>query len=82
MNAHKKQQDKVFETEFIDSQKSDHPFAHLLALTWLSHVWYTTKLDSFKPKHGSDKTFGIQIKHNQLWPGGGGEGGAKISARK
>ena len=36
MNAHtKQQQDKVFETDFIDSQKSDPPFAHLLAL---SHV--------------------------------------------
>ena len=32
----KQQQDKVFETDFIDSQKSDPPFAHLLAL---SHVW-------------------------------------------
>ena len=31
MNAHKKQQqDKVFETDFIDSQKSNYPFAHLL----------------------------------------------------
>ena len=34
MNAHtKQQQDKVFETDFIDSQKSDPPFAHLLALS-------------------------------------------------
>ena len=33
-NAHtKQQQDKVFETDFIDSQKSDPPFAHLLALS-------------------------------------------------
>ena len=33
MNAHtKQQQDKVFETDFIDSQTSDPPFAHLLAL--------------------------------------------------
>ena len=31
----KQQQDKVFETDFIDSQKSDPPFAHLLAL---SHI--------------------------------------------
>ena len=38
MNAHtKQQQDKVFETDFIDSQKSDPPFAHLLAL---SHIIY------------------------------------------
>ena len=30
MNAHtKQQQDKVFETDFIDSQKSDPPFVHL-----------------------------------------------------
>jgi len=37
MNAHaKQQQDKVFETDFIDSQKPN-PFAHLLAL---SHIWY------------------------------------------
>ena len=36
MNAHtKQQQDKVFETDFIDSQKSAPPFAHLLAL---SHI--------------------------------------------
>ena len=34
MNAHtKQQQDKVFETDFIDSKKSDPPFAHLLALS-------------------------------------------------
>ena len=35
MNA-KQQEDKVFETDFIDSQKSDPPFAHLLAL---SHIY-------------------------------------------
>ena len=29
----KQQQDKVFETDFIDSQKSDPPFARLLALS-------------------------------------------------
>ena len=34
MNAHtKQQQDKVFQKDFIDSQKSDPPFAHLLALS-------------------------------------------------
>ena len=33
-NAHtKQQQDTVFETDFIDSQKSDPPFAPLLALS-------------------------------------------------
>ena len=33
MNAHtKQQQDEVFEMDFIDSQKSDPPFVHLLAL--------------------------------------------------
>ena len=38
MNAHtKQQQDKVFETDFIDSQKSDPPFGHLLAL---SHICF------------------------------------------
>ena len=37
MNAHTKQpQDKVFETDFTDSQKSDPPFVHLLAL---SHIY-------------------------------------------
>ena len=37
MNAHtKQQQDKVFETDFIDSQKSDPSFVHLLAL---SHIY-------------------------------------------
>ena len=36
MNAHtKQQQDKVFRTDFTDSQKSDPPFAHLLALSHL-----------------------------------------------
>ena len=35
MKAHtKQQQDKVFETDFIDSQKSEPPFAHLLALNY------------------------------------------------
>ena len=39
MNAHTKQQeDKVFEMYFIDSQKSDPPFVHLLAL---SHYIYS-----------------------------------------
>ena len=39
MNAHtKQQQDKVFETDFIDSQKSDPPFAHLLALSHNSAI--------------------------------------------
>ena len=39
MNAHtKQQQDKVFETDFIDSQKSDPPSAHLLAL---SHIHFS-----------------------------------------
>ena len=34
MNAHtKRQQDKVFQMDFIDSQKSNPPFAHLLALS-------------------------------------------------
>ena len=34
MNAHTKQpQDKAFEMDFIDSQKSDPPFAHFLALS-------------------------------------------------
>ena len=38
MNAHtKQQQDKVFETDFIDSQKSDPPSAHLLALSHILH---------------------------------------------
>ena len=46
MNAHtKQQQDKVFQTDFIDSLKSDPPFAHLLAL---SH--YPTSLDFFHSK--------------------------------
>ena len=37
MNAHtKQQQDKVFQTDFIDSQKSNPPFVHLLAL---SHIY-------------------------------------------
>ena len=34
MNTHtKQQQDKVFEMDFIDSQKSNPTFAHLLALS-------------------------------------------------
>ena len=42
MNAHtKQQQDKVFETDFIDSQKSEPPFAHLLELSQMQvqFVW-------------------------------------------
>ena len=46
MNAHtKQQQDKMFEMDFIDSQKSDPPFAHLLALSQLlrkAFVHYNT----------------------------------------
>ena len=39
MNAHTKQHtDKVFETDFIDSQKSDPPFAHLLALSHIDNL--------------------------------------------
>ena len=39
MNAHtKQQQDKVFEADFIDSQKSDPPFVHLLALSQFSLI--------------------------------------------
>ena len=40
MNAHtKQQQDKVLETDFIDSQKSDPPFAHLLALSHYIYIY-------------------------------------------
>ena len=39
MNTHtKQQQDKAFETDFIDSQKSDPLFVHLLALSH-THVY-------------------------------------------
>ena len=39
MNARTKQpQDKAFEMDFIDSQKSDPPFAHLLALSDYMYV--------------------------------------------
>ena len=67
MNAHtKQQQDKVFETDFIDSQKSDLQFAHLLAL---SHICDSEKqlqctftnsqhmiLDGGNQMRGSSKT--------------------------
>ena len=43
-NAHTKQQDKVFETDFIDSQKSDPPFANLLALR---HIYILFFLNIF-----------------------------------
>ena len=40
MNTHtKQQQDKVFETDFIDSQKSDPPFVHLSALSHIYMTW-------------------------------------------
>ena len=40
MNAHTKQQeDKVFEMDFIDSQNSNPPFAHLLALSHICGVF-------------------------------------------
>ena len=49
MNAHtKQQQDKVFQTDFIDSQKSDPPFAHLLALSLIykySERQYEAQMD-------------------------------------
>ena len=39
MNAHtKQQQDKVFETDFIDSQKSDPPFALPLSTPLLQAI--------------------------------------------
>ena len=42
MNAHtKQQQDKMFETDFIDSQKSDPPFAHILALSHIKEKKYS-----------------------------------------
>ena len=57
MNAHtKQQQDKVFETDFIDSQKSDPPFAHLLAL---SHIYIYT--------HQSLKKIGGSLKENYIY---------------
>ena len=51
MNAHtKQQQDKVFEMDFIDSQKSDPPFAHLLVLNHYIYiyvmVWWSVEQDS------------------------------------
>ena len=45
MNAHtKQQQDKVLETDFIDSQKSDPLFAHF----WHCHICniYFKKIDN------------------------------------
>ena len=56
MNTHTKQQeDQVFEMDFIVSQKSDPPFAHILALSHISlldngekdrlmsvSLWYST----------------------------------------
>ena len=52
MNAHtKQQQDTVFETDFIDSQKSDPPFAHLLALSHIQshkHTVFTQRLSFFR----------------------------------
>ena len=44
MNAHtEQQQDKVFEMDFIDSQKSDPPFVHLLALSHIC-IWVASIL--------------------------------------
>ena len=44
MNAYtKQQQDKVFQTDFIDSQKYDPPFAHLLALSHFIRVYQLIK---------------------------------------
>ena len=42
MNAHtKQQQDKVFETDFIGSQKPTPNDAHLLALSYITNLSYT-----------------------------------------
>ena len=47
MNAHtKQQQDKMFETDCIDSQKSDTPFAHLLALSRICITLTVTVTDT------------------------------------
>ena len=69
MNAHTKQQDKVFQTDFIDSQKSDPPFAHLLALSHIAMqqllrlAWNT--LDSGGGGVGRGAA-SLQIKNAQL----------------
>ena len=68
MNAHtKQQQDKVFETDFIDSQKSDPLFAHLLALSHifinshshLSLVPVSIRVGLFQPLHSA----GMECAH-------------------
>ena len=69
MNAHtKQQQDKVFETDFIDSQKSDPPFAHPLALSRIQYI-YTCRLPS---SLAGDKVhlFGGPIWHPNAVDGG------------
>ena len=49
MNAHtKQQQDKVFQTDFIDSQKSDPPFAHLLALKKKKYIYREREIKKTK----------------------------------
>ena len=79
MNAHtKQQQDKVFETDFIDSHKSDPPFAHLLAV---SHHDITDKValdklevkavelevcSNFGPKYSTRKEEGLRNKQSTV----------------
>ena len=42
MNAHtKQQQDRVFETDFIGSQKPHPPDVHILALSHITNLSYT-----------------------------------------
>ena len=72
MNAHtKQQQDKVFERDFIDSQKSDPPFAHLFALSHMAlHevtqclvVWCTQNVPGQHQFHVAPAMPALEVHH-------------------
>ena len=57
MNIHTKQQDKVFEMDFIDSQKSDSSFVHLLTLSHISEFTSMQKTIKLKKKKCVDTEY-------------------------
>ena len=65
MNAHTKpQQDKVFQTDFIDSQKSNPSFAHLLPLT---HIYIYNTWPHFRGFSQVDTVFALHFADDSTY---------------